>query len=133
MRFAIPLSIIAAGLVAGSGALTASAADSPKSDRACFTTNQVYNWRLLAQDKGIVLRTDGKDVYSATFDAVCPNIEPRLTIGVQTKAGSGLFICEGDDAYLRFRSVTGDQKCDLRKFHKLSAGEIAGLSKDETP
>jgi hypothetical protein len=136
MRLAIPLSILAAALVAGaaSTAATAAADNKSKSARACFLPNDVYGWKAVGKtDERLNVRVRNSDYYTADLIGSCLNLDFAQSIGLETYTSG--FICEGDDAKLFVRSPggRGHDRCQLQKFRKLSKEEVAALSKDEKP
>jgi hypothetical protein len=130
MRFAIPLSILAAALVAGATSGAATAADK-KPPKACFQTDEVRNWKFYDHQQRINLSTSRKDVYTAEVIGICPSGDFSQTLGIKPRSSN--FICEGDDAGLFVRSLSGAERCRMDRIRKLSADEVAALPKEEKP
>lgn len=132
MRLAIPLSILAATLVAGAVTGTAGAADKQKKPpAACFRASDVQGWKLTNNSQGINLSILHGGVYSAKVLGQCSGAEFANRIAIVSSPSS--FVCEGDQAKLAVRDVTGPQSCQLLNFHKLTPDEVAALSSADKP
>jgi len=132
MRFALPISILTASLVAGAASLSATAADAPKTQRACFLPDDIRNWKSVEQDTRLNLTIGNKDVYTAEFFGNCPGVDFNNTLVIKNQ-GASSFICEGDMATLFLRQAGSPQRCELSRFRKLTVDEIAALTKQEKP
>jgi hypothetical protein len=130
MRFAIPLSILAAALVTGAMSGPATAADK-KPARACFRADDIRTWKFYNHQQHINLTTNRKDVFTAEVIGICPSADFAQTLGIRSRLSS--FICEGDDADLFVHDASGPQRCQMQKIHKLSADEVAALPKEQKP
>jgi hypothetical protein len=132
MRFAIPLSILAAALVAGATSGAATAADkASKPAKACFQANDVRNWKFFDHEKRVNLTTDRKDVYTGEVIGICPSADFSQTLGIKSRLSR--FICEGDDVGLFMSDAAGPEHCHMQKIRKLSADEVAALPKEQKP
>ena len=132
MRFALPISLLAASLVAGAAGLSATAADGPKTPRACFLPDDIRNWKSIKQDTRLNLTIGNKDVYTAEFFGNCPGVDFDNSLVIKNQ-GASIFICEGDMATVFLRQAGGPQRCELSHFRKLTAEEVAALTKQEKP
>jgi hypothetical protein len=132
MRFAIPLSILAAALVAGATTGSAIAADKTgKTAHACFRADDVRSWKFLDHQQRINLSTNRRDVFTAEVIGICPSADFSLTLGIKSRTTS--FICEGDDAGLFVSNLGGAERCHMQKIRKLLPDEVAALPKDAKP
>ena len=132
MRAAIPLSLLAAAVVAGAAAPVATAADkTEKPSRACFRPNDVQSWKMTNKQQGINLSVMHGGVYSAQILGYCAGADFAHKIVIVSTPSN--FVCEGDQAKLVVRDVQGPEFCQLLNFHKLTDDEVAGLSKADKP
>ena len=132
MRAAIPLSLLAAAVVAGAATQAATAADkTEKPSRACFRPSDVQSWKMTNKQQGINLSVLHGGVYSAQVLGYCAGADFAQKIAIVSESSN--FVCEGDQAKLVVRDVQGPESCQLLKFHKLTDDEVAGLSKADKP
>jgi hypothetical protein len=132
MRFAIPLSILAAALVAGATSGAATAADkTSKPAKACFQANDVRNWKFYDHQKRVNLTTSRKEVYTGEVIGICPSADFSETLGIKSRLSR--FICEGDDAGLFMSDAAGPEHCQMQKIRKLTPDEVAALPAEQKP
>jgi hypothetical protein len=132
MRFAIPLSILSAALVAGATTASAVAADKDKkSAKACFQADDVRNWKFFNDNEQVNLTTSRNGVFTGEVSGVCPSADFSLTLGIKSRFSR--FICEGEDATLYVRGGPGGDRCRMQRIRKLTPAEVASLPKEQKP
>ena len=123
----------AAALLAGCAptAQEASAADAP--GRVCFLPRLVDSFA--AQGINAVNVRQSRNYYRLNLAENCPEIQEADAIRVLPRGG-GSFVCVGEAApaeVLAISKVTGPRRCLVHDVQKLTATEVASLSRKEKP
>lgn len=133
-RLILPV-LLAAGLVAPAATApvtaAAAAAAKPATDRACFRSDDLRNFRAV-DDRTVNLLVGARDVYQAQLFGTCSDIETALSVGIRTRGGAS-FICSGLDLDLVVPGSIGPQTCPITSLRKLSPEEVAALPKKQRP
>ena len=120
-----------AAVMSGSATAAASTADAHKSQRACFYSEDIQNWRQV-DDHTVNILAGGKQVFQLDLLGSCPDLRSATSIGVETHPGGG-FVCDGLDINLITPSPVGPRSCPVTRMRKLTAEEVAALPKNQQP
>jgi hypothetical protein len=93
--------------------------------RQCFYSGNVRGFREGPGDS-IIINTSSRDYYTLQPYGPCPNINTRLSIGIQSYGG-GNFLCTNDYAVLLVPGPLGAERCPVRTIRKLSPAEVTAL------
>ena len=134
MRRRAFLPLAATALLAGCAPTyqeASAAADAP--GRACFLPRQVDSFA--AQGITTVNIRQSRNYYRLNLAENCPEIQEADAIRVLPRGG-GSFVCVGEAApaeVLAVSKVTGPRRCMVHDVQKLTATEVASLSRKEKP
>jgi hypothetical protein len=136
MNVRLPLSLVAAGLVAlsvaGSGPAAAKSPLEPaaKPRSQCFWTRQVNSFAS-SDDRIVNVRVGVKDIYQFEMFGRCNDVDWNNKIALVSRGSS--YICSGMDAEIISPSPIGPQRCPVRNVRKLTPEEVKALPKHARP
>jgi hypothetical protein len=122
----------AAGIVLCAFAVTA-AAPPANEGRTCFLPRHVDSWA--AQGIDVVNLKVHQDYFRLNLAEACPEIQEADRIQLRAKGGGSL-VCINEAAQSEitaYSKVTGPRRCLVKTMQRLTAAEVAGLSKREKP
>ena len=122
----------AAAIVIAAFAVSA-AAPAPSEGRTCFLPHHVDSWA--AQGIDVVNLKVRQDYFRLNLAEACPEIQEADRIQLRAKGGGSL-VCVNEAAQSEitaYSKVTGPRRCLVKTMQRLTATEVAGLSKREKP
>jgi hypothetical protein len=111
----------------------ATAAPAPGEGRTCFLPRHVDSWA--AQGADVVNLKVHQDYFRLELAEACPEIQEADRIQLRAKGGGSL-VCVNEAAQSEitaYSKVTGPRRCLVKTMQRLTAAEVAGLSKREKP
>jgi hypothetical protein len=109
------------------------AAPAPNEGRTCFLPRHVDSWA--AQGADVVNLKVHHDYFRLELAAACPEIQEADRIQLRAKGGGSL-VCVNERAQSEvtaYSKVTGPRRCLVKTMQRLTATEVASLSKREKP
>lgn len=102
-----------------------SVAANERSRLSCFQPSDVATWEQ-GPRSSFLLKADHNEVYSASIDARCDNVDWSHAMTMIPRTGA-IQVCEGDDATVIFHALNETQRCRAFNFHRLTDAEVAAL------